>query len=66
MKRVALRLVSIASLFWVAGCADPNEQITGQELGDKFRRGVTGHGQLGPIDRSDDPSLAHGVPETHP
>jgi hypothetical protein len=58
--------LAFAAALLVAGCADPTEQITGQELGDKFKRGVTGQGTIGPIDRTDDPYVQHSVPETHP
>lgn len=50
----------------LAACADEREQITGQELGEKFQRGVTGQGQIGPRDRSDDPYVPEHVPQTHP
>jgi hypothetical protein len=33
-----------------------------QEAGEKFQRGITGNGTLGPMDRSDDPTIK----ETHP
>jgi hypothetical protein len=44
----------IASAILAAGCADPLEKSITQEAGEKFQRGITGHGTLGPIDRSTD------------
>jgi hypothetical protein len=44
----------IASAILAAGCADPLEKPMTQEAGEKFQRGITGHGTLGPIDRSTD------------
>lgn len=50
-----------------AGCADPLEQRSSQEVGSQLERGATGQGTVGPIDRpSDDPAGEHGVPQTHP
>jgi hypothetical protein len=46
----------IASAILAAGCADPLEKPLGQEAGEKFKRGITGGGTLGPIDRSNDPA----------
>jgi len=51
----------------VAGCADPLEQRSGQEVQGQLERGVTGQGTLGPLERSpDDPAAEHSVPQTHP
>jgi hypothetical protein len=47
----------LASAILAAGCADPLEKPVGQEAGEKFKRGITGKGTLGPIDRSDDPTI---------
>jgi hypothetical protein len=62
-----LKAFSIAFLVWSAavmftGCADPLEQPMVQEVPEKFQRGITGNGRLGPIDRTDDPYIR----ETHP
>jgi hypothetical protein len=54
-------LVLGAALFF-CGCADPLEKGTVQEVPEKFQRGFTGNGTLGPMDRSDDPSIR----EMHP
>jgi hypothetical protein len=54
--------VFIASAILIAGCADPLEKPLGQEAQEKFQRGITGNGTLGPVDRSDDPTIK----ETHP
>jgi hypothetical protein len=65
MKPLSILLV-IACLA-LAGCADPLEQRTTQEVQGQFERGVTGQGTLGPVERSpDDPAAAHSVPQTHP
>ena len=57
----------IASAILAAGCADPLEKPIVQEAGEKFQRGITGHGTLGPIDRSDDPSIKpHEADSPHP
>jgi hypothetical protein len=52
----------IASAILIAGCADPLEKPLGQEAQEKFQRGITGNGTLGPVDRSDDTTIK----ETHP
>ena len=49
------------------GCADPLEKRKGSEVQEQLERGVTGQGQIGPIERpTDDPAGEHGVPQTHP
>jgi hypothetical protein len=51
----------------IAGCADPLEQRSTDEVGNQLERGATGQGTVGPVDRaSDDPAGEHGVPQTHP
>ncbi|MDP9098142.1 MAG: hypothetical protein M3N48_04010 [Verrucomicrobiota bacterium] len=47
----------IATTVLLAGCADPLEKPVMQEVPQKFQRGITGNGTLGPMDRSDDPSI---------
>lgn len=54
--------VCIASAILAAGCADPIEKPLAQEAGEKFKRGITGGGTLGPIDRSTDPNLKPPAP----
>jgi hypothetical protein len=49
--------ICIASAMLVVGCADPLEKPITQEASEKFQRGITGHGTLGPIDRSNDQNL---------
>jgi hypothetical protein len=51
-----------ASVILIAGCADPLEKPMVQEAQEKFQRGVTGNGTIGPVDRSDDPTIK----EMHP
>src|SRR5262245_49273440 len=48
---------SIATMVLIGGCADPLEKPLTQEAGEKFQRGITGHGSLGPIDRPNDPTF---------
>jgi hypothetical protein len=47
----------IANAILLAGCADPLEKPVMQEAGEKFQRGITGNGTLGPMDRTDDPTI---------
>jgi hypothetical protein len=59
--------ISIASAMLLVGCADPLEKPITQEAGEKFQRGITGHGSLGPMDRSNDPDLKPSEPDSqHP
>jgi hypothetical protein len=51
-----------AAVIFLTGCADPLEKPMVEEVPAKFQRGITGNGTLGPIDRSDDPTIR----ETHP
>jgi hypothetical protein len=65
MKRMSI-LIAIACLA-VAGCADPLEQRSTQEVQGQLERGVTGQGTVGPLERSPgDPAAEHAVPQTHP
>jgi hypothetical protein len=52
----------VAIVILVAGCADPLEKPVVQEVPQKFQRGITGNGTLGPVDRTDDPYIK----QTHP
>jgi len=61
LKAFAIAFFSAAALF-LGSCADPLEQPTVQEVPEKLQRGITCQGTLGPIDRSDDPTIK----ETHP
>lgn len=47
----------IANAILLAGCADPLEKPLIQEVPQKFQRGITGNGTLGPMDRTDDPDI---------
>ena len=59
-----LALTAAASL---AGCADPTEKRTSQEVGSQIQKGVSGQGAIGPEQREPgDPANEHGVPQTHP
>ena len=64
MKRIVFVL---ACTMLLAGCADPLEQRSTEEVGAQLQRGVTGQGTLGPENRpANDPAGEHGVPQTHP
>jgi PBP1b-binding outer membrane lipoprotein LpoB len=52
----------IASAIFIAGCADPLEKPVVQDVPEKFQRGITGQGTLGPMDRTDD----QYIKQTHP
>jgi hypothetical protein len=52
----------VASAILIAGCADPLEKPVVQEVPEKFQRGITGNGRLGPMDRTDD----QYIKQTHP
>lgn len=52
----------IASAILLGGCADPLERPITQEAQEKFKRGITGNGRLGPIDRTDDPYIKGNHP----
>lgn len=43
-------------------CSCANEGPTGEEVQEQFRRGLSGEGRLGPIDRSDDPYVREREP----
>jgi hypothetical protein len=58
--------ICIASAILAAGCADPLEKPITQEAGEKFQRGITGQGKLGPMDRPDDPSKPAEQDQQHP
>jgi len=52
----------LAGLILLGGCADPIERPMANEAQEKFQRGITGNGTLGPIDRSDDPYIKGNHP----
>ncbi|MCA1658551.1 MAG: hypothetical protein LC627_04550 [Verrucomicrobiaceae bacterium] len=52
----------LAAAVLAGGCADPIEKPLGDEAAEKFKRGITGQGTLGPMDRTDDPYIK----QTHP
>jgi hypothetical protein len=58
--------VCIASAILATGCADPLEKPIVQEAGEKFQRGITGHGTLGPIESSNEPNIKTSEPDSHP
>jgi hypothetical protein len=61
-----LSMVSLAAaLLLVAGCADPLEERTSDEVGAQLQRGITGQGRIGPVQRADDdPAAQHSLPGT--
>ena len=61
LKAFSIAFFLSAAMF-LASCADPLEKATIDEVPAKFQRGITGNGTLGPIDRSNDPTIR----ETHP
>jgi hypothetical protein len=62
LKAFTVAFLLLTAVFLLGGCADPLEKGTVQEVPEKFQRGITGNGTLGPRDRSDDPSIR----EMHP
>jgi hypothetical protein len=50
---IASAILLVACVVFAAGCAEDGP--TTQEVGDQLQRGVTGKGQLGDINRADDP-----------
>ncbi|HEX4639582.1 MAG TPA: hypothetical protein VH170_08855 [Chthoniobacterales bacterium] len=66
MRPLSILFAIVVTLI-LAACADPLEKTSGQEVGSRLERGVTGGGQIGPQDRDPrDPAAEHGVPQTHP
>jgi hypothetical protein len=66
MKPLSL-LCAIAGALILGNCADPLEKRSSGEVQGQLERGVTGQGQIGPINRAPgDPANEHSVPETHP
>jgi hypothetical protein len=66
MKRVSIPLAMALAVF-LGSCADPLERRSTEEVGAQLERGVTGQGQIGPINREeDDTANEHAVPQTHP
>jgi len=61
LKAFTAAFLILSAVFLFGGCADPLEKGTVQEVPEKFQRGITGNGTLGPRDRSDDP----GIREMH-
>lgn len=51
----AFTAIVLGGALLTGGCADEIEQQTVNDVPNKFQRGITGEGQLGPRDRTDDP-----------
>ena len=65
MKRLSL-LIFIAGALGTAGCV-ADWFSRNEEVGEHLQRGVSGQGQLGPVNRTEnDQANEHGVPQTHP
>jgi len=62
LKAFSVAFLVVSAAFLLGGCADPLEKPMVQEAQEKFQRGITGNGTLGPVDRSNDPNIK----ETHP
>jgi hypothetical protein len=50
---IASAVLLIACAIFTAGCAEDGPST--QEVGEQLQRGVTGKGQIGDINRADDP-----------
>jgi len=50
----------------LAGCADPLEQRSTEEVGAQFQRGISGQGKLVPNEPTNDPTGAPSASETPP
>ena len=51
MKLLAILCLVTGPMF--TSCADPNEAVSGEEVQNRLQRGITGQGQLGPINRGE-------------
>ena len=66
MKRVSISAALIL-MGLLAGCADPLEKRSPEEVQGQIQRGVTGQGRIGPENRvPNDPANEHAVPTSHP
>ncbi len=63
MNRICAALTSL-SLLLIASCAE--DLPPASEVRDQFHRGFAGEGQLGPVDRQDDPYVNARGAETLP
>ncbi|MBA3832722.1 MAG: hypothetical protein H0X34_12685 [Chthoniobacterales bacterium] len=63
MKRLVTTLTSAAGL-WVGGCA--SDTSPAEAVQEHLQRAAAGEGQLGPIDRTDDPFINPRVGDTTP
>jgi hypothetical protein len=50
---IASAILLLACAFFAAGCAEDGPST--EEVGEQLQRGVTGKGQIGDINRADDP-----------
>jgi hypothetical protein len=66
MEPLPILLAMVLALF-IVSCADPLEHRGSEEVGAQLERGVTGQGQIGPMNRvENDTANEHAVPQTHP
>jgi len=57
---------AVACALIVAGCADPLEQRSTEEVGSQLKRGISGQGQLVPNESTNNPTGAASASETPP
>jgi hypothetical protein len=62
LKAFPVAFLLLTGAFLLGSCADPLEKGTVREVPERLERGITGNGTLGPMDRSNDPSIR----EMHP
>ena len=65
MKRLSI-LFALAVAMIIAGCADPLEQRSGQEVEGQLERGVSGQGKLVPHESTTNPTGVPSSTETPP
>ena len=65
MKRW-LSLIVLASATLAAGCADPLEQRTTEEVGSQLKRGISGQGRLIPSESTNNPTGVPAAAQTPP
>jgi hypothetical protein len=64
MKRLSILFATACLL--IAGCADPLEQRSTEEVGAQLQRGISGQGKLVPNESVNNPTGAPSASETPP
>jgi hypothetical protein len=59
-------LCALLFALMAAGCADPLEQRSGQEVQSQLQRGVTGQGRLIDSESTNNPTAAPAASQTQP